>query len=538
MKLKSLLYSVLFSAAFFATSCTENEPEYTPAPPADSPEVFFSVTETNSTEVGETDTEFSVTVYRSDDAQAATYPITCTVNQDAQLFTLPESVSFEAGEATAQVTVEFEVTKLEGLVPYEITFVVGDGENTPYALRTFVYTLTYFPWNDVVGPNGEEFGTWTEDFLTTAYNLSAEALTFPVKIQSSPAIKGLYRIVNPYEQAISLFGESPYAPGQLSYFYINASDPNCVYMCNSEGSPVESNGSPVYYYFGYNLGGSVGEPFVTGYFNYSYAQGASIAECAQYAGSFANGVLKFATPKSFIFGGSNLGTSLYYSNLDGNFKILWPGAVEESPADWENIGAAEFTDGWITPLYSGGTPETWTVEVEQSVKDPNIYRLVNPYKDGIMTDGAVYSGDKYFVFDATNPNLVIVEAQNVWNEPDPNFGDIYATNYGYALQNLMSEPYTPEWILENGYNDTFANQTFTFPGGHCIFLLPDTQNSNYKNKLLSSTNKTTQIVLSQGASAQAAANVQAAASKGFKKVSYPEIKRFNAFLRGSKLAVK
>lgn len=532
MKLKSILYSVLCSAAFFATSCTENEPEYVPAPAADVPEVFFTVTEENSAQVGETDSEFSVTVYRADDSVEATYPMTCSVSQDAEFFTLPESVTFAAGEKTSQVTVEFEATQLEGLVPYEITFKVGNGENTPYSLRTFVYTLTYFPWNDVVGPNGEEFGTWTEDFLTAWYNLPEAALTWPVKIQSSPAVKGLYRIVNPYEQATALFGGSPYEPGQLSYFYINASDPNCVFLCNENGEALVG-GNAFYYEYGYNLG--YGPIELTGYYNYALANGASISEAAQYAGSFANGVLKFATPKSFVISDDDGPT---YSNKNGNFKILWPGAVEESPADWENIGAAEFTDGWITPLYTGGTPETWSVEVEQSVKDPNIYRLVNPYKDGIMPDGAVYSGDKYFVFDATNPNLVVVETQNVWNEPDPSFGDIYATNYGYALQNLMAEPYTPEWIIENGYNDTFANQTFTFPGGHCIFLLPDTQNANYKNKLLNSTNKTTQIVLSQDASSKAAANVQAAAAKGFKKLSYPGIKNYNKLLRGSKLEVK
>ena len=526
MKLKSLLYSVLCSAAFFATSCTENEPEYVPAPPAEVPEVFFSVTEENSAQVGETDTEFSVTVYRADDAVEATFPMTCSVNKDAEFFTLPESVTFAAGEKTAQVTVGFDAPKLEGLVPYEITFKVGNGQNTPYSVRTFVYTLTYFPWNDVVGPNGEEFGTWTDDFLTTFFNLPAQALTFPVKIQSSPAIKGLYRIVNPYEQATSLFGGSPYAPGQLSYLYINASDPNCVYICNSEGSPVESNGSPVYYDFGYIPSSSTGEPFITGFFNYNLADGASVEECAEFAGSFVNGVLKFPAPKSFLIGGSALGTSLYYSNGNGNFKILWPGAVEESPADWENIGPAEFTDGWITPLY-GGAPETWTVEVEQSVKNPNLYRLVNPYKDGILTDGLVYSGDRYFVFDATNPNCVIVEPQTVWNDAgDPINGDVVATNTAYAYMNMISDPFTEDEVIANGLNDTFANMTFTFGGKHCMLLLPDTQNPNYVNQLLYATTATTKLVLSQTASSNAVANLQSAPAKKVNKQYHLGIKHF------------
>lgn len=514
MKLKSLLYSALCSVAFIGTGCTENQPEYTPAEPSETPEIYFSAAAATSFNVGETDTEFTVTVYRSDDATAATYPLQCVDMTDASKFNVPASVSFAAGEKTSEFTVTYDATQLEGLVPYKMTFVVGDGINTPYALQRVTYTINYFPWVDVVGPNGEEFATWTDDFLTTLYNMPDEYLTFEVKLQKSPAIEGLYRVVNPYANC-PLFGGNPY--DENNYFYLNASNPNEVFLCDSEGKAI-SGSSPVYYNTDIYFNASYGTVSITGQYNYQAARG-NMDAAAQFAGTLSNGVLKFATPKSFLLTGTGsvLSGSLYYCDSNGTFKIVWPGVVEEADPDdvWESIGNAEFTDPWITPLYSEeGTPETWTVEVEQYKKDPNLYRLVNPYKDGVLTDGWVYEGDKYIVIDATNPQCLKIEPQVAWyDEEAPINGNIEVFNAGYAYQHYVQTPLTDAQIISQGLNDTFANQVFTIGAGHAMITLPDTQDEDYEGAILTTTQQDGKIVLSAEATAVATANHWSAAMK-------------------------
>lgn len=497
--------------ALLATGCTENQPDYEPAPACESPEIYFDPASTTSFSVGETDTEYTVTVYRSETDKAMTYPITVAGGTDVSKFTVPASVSFAAGQKTAAFTVNYVATDLDPMSPYEMTYTVGDGVNTPYAWQRVTYTVTYFPWEDVVGPNGEEYATWTDDFLTTLYNLPDEYLTFDVKLQSSPAIKGLYRVVNPYANC-PLFGGDPY--DEPNYLYINASDPTQVFICDANGKAA--NGStPAMWNWDIYLSASSGIPTVMGLYNDCVAEG-DLEGAADYAGVLENGVLKFPEPKSFVMTGtgSELSQGWYYCNGSGNFKIVWPGVVEEADPDdvWESIGTAQYTDVLIYPLY-GEPATTWSVEVEQWKKDPTQYRMVNPYKAGVCPDGLNYDGDMYVVLDATNPQCVIWDYQEIWEDtedPDIN-GVIEAVN---LAANFVAGGESLADIIAAGYGDTFANQTFTFKPGDLRMYFPTTTNDQYKGKLLTA-NSTDEgkLVLSAQATAQSRVNATAAAMK-------------------------
>lgn len=504
MKLKSLIYAGFCSMALFATSCSDEQPDYEPAPACPSLEVYFDPTETTSLNVGETDTEFTVTVYRADKEQAATYPVSVGEATDMTKFTVPSSVSFAAGESVTEFPVSYVATALEPMKAYDLTLVVGKGENTPYAWQRINYTITYFPWEDVVGPNGEVYGTYVEDCLTSWFTFSPNPNpSWDIKIQKSPAIKGLYRIVNCYEK----FPIAGYYDGgtENNYLYFNAADPTQVFLCNQEGKPT--NGSnPVLFRTGLDMG--YGAVYITGDYNFEAADGNIDPSLA---GSMTNGVVKFPEKALLAAMANYQNGNFYYANKNGKFRILFPGAVEEEETDpddvWEPIGTAEYTDVLICPLYGGG-PETWSVEVEQWKKDPNMYRMVNPYKDGVMPDGWNYDGDKYIELDATNPQCVLWEMQPIWEDSEyPVNGDIYALN---LAANFVAGGKTLEQIIASGYGDTFENMTFTFGPAHLRMYFPDTTNDNYKDKLLTAdTENEGKIVLSTTATSAARANYTA-----------------------------
>lgn len=492
--------------ALLATGCTENQPDYEPAPACESPEIYFDPASTTSFSVGETDTEYTVTVYRSETDKAMTYPITVAGGTDVSKFTVPASVSFAAGQKTAAFTVNYVATDLDPMSPYEMTYTVGDGVNTPYAWQRVTYTVTYFPWEDVVGPNGEEYGTYIEDCLTVWFTFSPNANPeWPIKIQSSPAIKGLYRVVNCYEQ-FPIAGY--YTATTDNYLYFNASDPTQVFLCDQTGSPV--NGSdPVIFNTGLNMG--YGNVYLTGNYNFEAADGNIDPELA---GTLTNGVLKFPEKALLVAMANYQNGGFYYGNNNGKFRILFPGAEEEADPDdvWESIGTAQYTDVLIYPLY-GEPATTWSVEVEQWKKDPNQYRMVNPYKAGVCPDGLNYDGDMYVVLDATNPQCVIWDYQEIWEDtedPDIN-GVIEAVN---LAANFVAGGESLADIIAAGYGDTFANQTFTFKPGDLRMYFPTTTNDQYKGKLLTA-NSTDEgkLVLSAQATAQSRVNATAAAMK-------------------------
>lgn len=510
MKLKSFIYTALCATMFMATGCTESEPEYTPAPASPTPEIYFSAANATAIRALDGDTRFSVDVYRKDNADTKEYTITCKDQTDASLFTVPAKVSFAAGETVASFDVDYVAETLEGVKPYDMTFVVGEGENTPYALQTVTYTVTYYPWEDVVGPNGEEYGVWRDDIFTSFYSWPEQILTWEVKIQSSPAINGLYRVVNPYGPTAfpGLGGWTGVIDGETHYFYLNCADPSHIFICDENGAAL-SGGSLFMFDTGADLG--YGTTYVSGMYNYILASSDPDLDSAMaMAGTLTNGVIKF--PEKALIIADNDGMS--YANANGAFRIIFPGAEEEKDPDdvWESIGTAAYTDPWITPLFSGEA-ETWTVEVEQWKKDPTQYRLVNPYKDGIMPDGWNYDGDKYFVFDATNPDVVLIEDQEIFYEDSYPFdGSILGLNAGYVAKNYVQTPWSDEKIIENDMNDTFANQVFTIKAGNAYFVLIDSSDPNYQGKFMY-TNAAGSLVLNSEAAQTAAYNRRAAVAR-------------------------
>lgn len=137
-------------------SCAE-ELEYTPGEIPDGAQVFFPVDTPTEYTISE-ETSISIPVKRAVTDEALTVEILPNIDEaNKSLFTIPSSVSFDAGSGDASLTVSF--SDLAEDTEYEIGLMINDEANTtPYGYNTLYITLVKpSPWKNLGN------GTWYEN---------------------------------------------------------------------------------------------------------------------------------------------------------------------------------------------------------------------------------------------------------------------------------------------------------------------------------------------------------------------------------------
>lgn len=159
----------------------------------------------------------------------------------------------------------------------------------------------------------------------------------------------------------------------------------------------------------------------------------------------------------------------YYNILDMSV-CYHPGSGE-----WEELGEATFLDGWLAPGF-GIASEPYPVSIEQNKKNTNLYRLVNPYKNGPMAESNECKEDGYIVFDLSDPDHVVFKFANAgYVNKEKGCSMFFVYNYLGTLA-LINPYYTvPEILQEIGNEYPFT----TYKDGVLKFdnskSLPDTR---------------------------------------------------------------
>lgn len=149
-----------------------------------------------------------------------------------------------------------------------------------------------------------------------------------------------------------------------------------------------------------------------------------------------NGVITFPEDNGFEWAAY---TNRNYTGFAGTFEVFdvikgkQKGEGQPAPTEtWNNIGTAVFMDGWLLPGYSVDQKniENWyEVPVQQSSDNPNKYRLVDPYKYGLLaTTGTNTSRSTgYIVFDVSDPDHVLFDTNTEAGYTDlrSNLGVVY-----------------------------------------------------------------------------------------------------------------
>ena len=150
MKLNKFLTSISCAALLVgAGACTE-EIKYEPAAPENGPEVYFPNYASTTVALLEDATEFSVEIARLRDEQAITVNLSgATYDADGAelpgIFTIPGSVSFNAGEKTTTIPVAVDFSKVVAEEVYSVKIVLED-YTTPYGAAEQTFQVSYQPW--------------------------------------------------------------------------------------------------------------------------------------------------------------------------------------------------------------------------------------------------------------------------------------------------------------------------------------------------------------------------------------------------------
>lgn len=143
-KIYAVLAAVALAGGF--ASCSDDDNEYSPAAATGNAEVYFDRDETTTINLTDGQTEIPVPVYRVHTDEALTVNIS-SVNPTG-IFTVPQSISFEAGSNTTELMVTLDWDQVEGQVDYMVTLVIDQAQTSPYGLSQITLNASYAPWSE------------------------------------------------------------------------------------------------------------------------------------------------------------------------------------------------------------------------------------------------------------------------------------------------------------------------------------------------------------------------------------------------------
>lgn len=339
---KSLLAAV--AALPVLASCVEEKIEKG-APENDSYGVYFETLSAarKSVEFDPAEkAELTFKAFRTSENDEITVPIVMSATaagvDASEIFTASE-ITFKEGATETEFTVSFPKAELGTTYTCSVScedenYVKVYSQNP----TSFSFSVTRVKWNLVVGPNKEEYGSWKDDILSSAFSLSAKyCVNDKIQIYEREDKKGYYRIqdvYNPY--MLAKFWNNQYPDSEFeenctpgTYSYIDATNPDKVWL------PVQTTGATI---------GS------DGYIEFaSFCSENGFSGNSMY-GTMEKGVIKF--PVQGVGINFTVTGGWYYGNSSGNLVIVLPGCKDNDYSLAVQTGLSE--DGKVPFLITMG----------------------------------------------------------------------------------------------------------------------------------------------------------------------------------------
>lgn len=481
---KMLKASAFTLLALSLWSCTK-EVDYTPAAPETGAQVFFARENATSFDLTENQNTVDVTVNRINTSGSLTVNVASSASvggEATSIFSVPSTVSFTDGSATAQIPVTFDFNEIKSETNYTVVLTLEGEGLSEYGKTTQEVTIIYAPWSDwslmesggtynnatpwggiydasplyvrnsLLNPNMVQYnlyGFWMDDtdFLVNV-DLSNNIVTVPV--QSTGSKSGDYVIE--FCDSYTFFNEV--ASGSPDPYYGRSTfDPNAglmtinmVFFTRQGGGSLGWWGADNFDYLqlpGYpnyeiavsNAGSYIDEAG-TEFTVLSVSKGTDVASYAieLLPGSLTEEEIEAKVDEIV----ANTETVLYYDNQDFYFPVVEENYYtcvtvsygEDGEAHGHNsftfyneLNGKDWNEGWKTlttdclfsdlfmsAAFGLDTPTQWFVEVQESIAEPGLYRIVKPYETVSDYYGMeVERGHYYIMIDATNPDAVMVE---------------------------------------------------------------------------------------------------------------------------------
>lgn len=289
--LKILFYLATFAiVAGLFSAC--NDSNFEPGPGVDGAQVYFP--DNIATDYSISDDVSSIAIPVKRIATGAAMSVAIMAEDESGLFTVPSTVNFAAGQASADLVVTFDRAQLVDGMPYPISFLINDeGSKTPYGYDRITVTIMPWPWEQL----GK--GMYRESYLNTAFGVAS--FEMEVTIYEHKSNKGIYMIEEmfgwPYLTELfqatqaELSGQFSYTPTNIT---IDCSDPQQVVIPEQWTGITEG---------------------VHGYGNFLIA--------TLSPGSLVDGIITF--PEKGLMGEFETSGDQFYANQDGLFRIVLPG---------------------------------------------------------------------------------------------------------------------------------------------------------------------------------------------------------------------
>lgn len=287
-------------------SCTD-EYEYHGAT-AEGMEVYFSNELKSQIELVDGQNSFTIPVNRVNATEAATIPLTFTPGE-GNIYNVPTSVTFEAGQKEANITVTYDAAEFKyGNYVGGTIAIAEDGYKTVYGSSTYTFKAGITPFKEMAG-----FGYYRDGIALPAYGLPVPI--YKVKIEKHTTIEGVYRL-KPYGAATSEFQYTGNVNSATEgYMEIHAEDPNFVYF--------------LYGRSGMTLNANEGELYFMHQVDRFLKAGNSMeeikAKAPQFFGKLKNGIITFSQPNSVALFFNNTAGTAYNTNAGGMLAIALPG---------------------------------------------------------------------------------------------------------------------------------------------------------------------------------------------------------------------
>lgn len=359
--LKNLFYMLLVLAVGgFATSCSEDDVD---TAYNEGQGVYFSIDSEVVYELEEGQSSVQIPVYRSKKGADQPFEISVVSQyEDIDVFTIPYTASFAAGETKTMIDITFDFDDIEPGYPYEVILQLYSEEVnvSDYGLKSLDLLIKYDPWTSL------GTGYFRDDMVSTFYQAGLGiganvGLQTPVEIQQSVVDPTLYRMVEPFSASFfsKIFGvDEIYVPmyglasPEVNYLQFVINEDNSVYFpavdTNNDDKLEEQN-------VGVNLdalaGGGLGETYVLSYLS-DYFNGPKEGE--NY-GTYNPATKEVTFPVESIIVFCDLGGMPV--NLSGLTRIVFPGGVWQSP---------EVTARFEGLALSADMTRTVTVKVEMN----------------------------------------------------------------------------------------------------------------------------------------------------------------------------
>ena len=135
MKLNKLFLGLLGLTAMVMSSCSDND-DYQWAT-ASGEQVYFSNELPASYEISFDASSFTIPVSRVNTSSSITVPV--SIESDGNFFSAPSSVSFTAGESTANLTISYDPDSLVYDAYKNAKLTIGKEYSTPYGNDTYSF---------------------------------------------------------------------------------------------------------------------------------------------------------------------------------------------------------------------------------------------------------------------------------------------------------------------------------------------------------------------------------------------------------------